>query len=309
MDKTISEVLSEFVVSQRFEDLPSEVVSEVKDHILDVTGAIIAAYDQESTKIVVEYVRSMGGKEQSTVIVHGDKVMAPNAALANGVMGHSLEMDDNYFHGGGHPAPFIYPPALAVGEREGVDGKTLILAMLVGYEIALRLGWVMRHGTGLRGFHSTAVCGMFGATCAAGQALGLDIAELTNALGLTGSMTAGLWNRLYDLHGTNPSLRKRFHAGWSSHGGVIAVELARRGYPGGRAIFEVANGVLKAYADLETEDEAGLRQTRDLLFTNLGATFELPRVSYKLWPRKFKSLVSVPWPLRLTSVVRLMWII
>jgi 2-methylcitrate dehydratase PrpD len=282
MNKTISEVFSEFIVGQKFEDLPSEVIRLIKDHILDTTGATLAAHDQDSAQIVTDYVRSLGGKEESTIIAYGDKLPAQNAAMANGVLGHGLEINDYYFHGGGHPGPFVYPPALALGEKQGVDGKTIMLAILVGYEISIRLGSVMRKGAASRGFHPTTICGVFGATAAAGKVLGLSVKQMMNALALTGSQMAGLRSGHALATEIDTSLKKPFHAGWACHSGVIAAELVKRGYTAEpSAIFEGRRGLLRAYADVEIDDVNVIRQR---LLTNLGVSFELPKVSYKTWP-------------------------
>ncbi len=116
---TIAEEFGEFASALRFADIPDDVISSVKDHILDTIGATLAAHERESTKMVVDYVRSMQGKNESTILGYGDRVPAANAALANGIIGHSVEINDYYYHGGGHPGPIILPPALALGEREG----------------------------------------------------------------------------------------------------------------------------------------------------------------------------------------------
>lgn len=277
---TVSEALSQFIAGIKFEDVPGAVIGQVKDHFLDTLGASLGAYRLDSTDIVTDYLVSLGGSKKSTIIGRSDLAPAPMAAFANGVMAHGLELNDYYLHTGGHPGPYVCPPALALAEANKADGKTLLLSMLIGYEICVRMVSVMRKANA-RGFYVTSICGIFGATAAAGKVLGLNPEQMGNALGIAGNQLAGLRADLKNAKQLDGSLKKPFHVGWSCLSGVFAAELAKRGYTAPyRTILDPGDGVLRAYGDIGDEEA---EVARGQLLTGLGTAFALPKVSFRLW--------------------------
>ena len=114
------------------------------------------------------------------------------AALANGTMGHSLEMDDIHNRGTVHPGVAIIPSTFAVGEKHGITGKDFLVAVTVGYETTIRLGQGFLGRLWFQNFRPTGVCGVFGATAGSGKAMSLDEIQMVNALGIAGSQASGL---------------------------------------------------------------------------------------------------------------------
>src|SRR5690606_8305721 len=70
----------------RYDDLPEEVVEITKKFILDTLGTAIAGSNAPGSAAVVDLFKDWAGKEESTVMVFGGKIMAPNAAFLNGMM-------------------------------------------------------------------------------------------------------------------------------------------------------------------------------------------------------------------------------
>jgi 2-methylcitrate dehydratase PrpD len=124
----------------------------------------------------------------------------------------------------------------------------------------------------VRGFHPTSVSGVFGAAVAAARLHGLSPAQTTSALGLAGSMSAGLFAYLGDGAATKP-----VHAGWAAHGGILAAELAGAGAEGPEAVFEDRFGFFAAYYGL---DASAIEQQ----VSDLGTRFETPRIAFKPYP-------------------------
>jgi len=131
--------------------------------------------------------------------------------------------------------------------EDGADaGRRVLEAMIVGYDVALRVleaagGYRAHNG---QGWHSTGTCGSFGAAAAAARALGLDAERTAWALGLAGSFTGGTWAFLDD-----GSMSKRYHPGRAAETGVLAAALARAGFTGPTRVFEAEwGGFLKTYA-------------------------------------------------------------
>jgi 2-methylcitrate dehydratase PrpD len=158
------------------------------------------------------------------------------AALANATIIHALDYDDMDAEVG-HPSAAVIPAALAVAEVVGSSGRELVDAIVIGYEVAARLGRAAG-GTGgpyARGFHGTSIYGVFGAAAAAGRLMGLDVDQLRRAFGIAASEASGVRANF----GTNA---KPYHAGECNRAGVVAAFLARDGFVADRNVIEAKFG-------------------------------------------------------------------
>ncbi|MEM2338974.1 MAG: MmgE/PrpD family protein [Nitrososphaerales archaeon] len=262
------EKLASFYTKLKFNDLNEEVINSAKRCTLDLLGVAIGGSNLPSSKKVVNIVKSMGGKLESSVIANDLKVPSPNAALANGVMAHGLELDDVDNESSTHPGAVIIPTALAVAEKVEASGKEFILAITSGYDLMLRIGAALIPSAHYaRGFHPTATCGAFGAALTASILMGLDTNEVMNALGIAGSQASGLMEFLSD-----GSWTKRLHPGWAAHSGIIASLLAKEGFTGPKTILEGKHGFIKAHTD---------HYDMNKLIEGLGERFLINEVSIK----------------------------
>ena len=133
-----TKTLSQFVASSRYDDFDDYVVEAAKIAILDGVANMLAGSTQELASIVGRYVQDMGGSTQSSVVGWGFKTNAPSAAFANGVFGHCLDFEIQ-----GYPptrgTSSCLPAALALGEETHTNGKAIIEAYVMGWEILGRL--------------------------------------------------------------------------------------------------------------------------------------------------------------------------
>jgi len=237
--------LTHFVVNADYEDFPENVVELAKVCFLDYLGAALYGSTKEWTKCVGDLVTSACCEGESTIIASRLKTAAPYAALVNGTMGHGFELDDFVHHKAFlHPGTVVIPAALALGEREHVDGREFLTALVLGYEIMIRVGMAVGVSHNLRGFHSTGTNGTFGAAAAAGKILKLNEGRVLNAFGIAGSMSSGI--KEFYLEG---GMVKRLHAGRAAEGGVVAALLASRGFTGPSTVFEGKYGYCRAFSD------------------------------------------------------------
>jgi 2-methylcitrate dehydratase PrpD len=125
---TQAQHLAAFAERLKFEDIPAEVIARAKLHILDILGIGLAASDLEYARLIVETVRAWGGHPQSTIMRYGDRLPIPSAVLANGSFTHGLDFDDTHAESITHASTCVVPPAVAVGEALGVDGKAMLTA-------------------------------------------------------------------------------------------------------------------------------------------------------------------------------------
>jgi 2-methylcitrate dehydratase PrpD len=155
---------------------------------------------------------------------------------------------------------------LTVGERQRADGKSLVAALALGYDVCARVAEAADTGTAYpHSFHPSAVFGHFGAAAAAGHLLGLDARRFENALGLAGINAGGLIAWVND-----PTEDSRpYVTGMAAHGGILAAHLAARGMGGPRGILDDGKyNVYDAYSGAMRLDQI----TREL-----GVTFWITR--------------------------------
>jgi len=237
---SVTKKLANFVVETTFDDLPEEVTEHAKICILDWIGVALAGSLEPPSRIITSIIKEMAGREEAAVIGIGFKTSCIDAALANGVIGHSIELDDIHEEAIIHPAVTVVPAALAVAEREDMGGKDLITAVTLGYEVAIRIGRAV-NPSHYRFWHPTGTCGTFGAAAAAGKLLNLDKKGMAHAFGIAGTGAAGL----IEVFGT---MSKPFNAGRAAMGGVMGALLAQKGFTSSTDILEAEKGYLRAVA-------------------------------------------------------------
>src|SRR5947209_388224 len=269
---TAAERFAAFSSSLTVERIPDPVLDSAKLHILDALGCGLAAHALDTAPAAREAMIETGSIGPATAIGVTYGLPPADAALVNGVTCHALDYDDTHTGAVAHVSVAVVPGALAVAQSEGADGADLLAAVVAGNEIVARLGMAVGSGFHTRGFHATAVCGVFGAADAACHLQSLDVAATTNALGIAGSMSSGLLEYLADGSST-----KRLHPGWVAHAAVIASRLAAHGATGPASVFEGRFGVYRAFAERDDIDA-------ETLTAELGERWETPRIAFKPYP-------------------------
>lgn len=233
-----------------FDNLAPEVIDRTKYLILDFIGVAARGMTEESARVMNRVVKGLG--EGGMPVPGADFSAHPaGAALAVGVAGHSIELDDVVNESSLHPAVAIIPAALSAAYLSDCTGKNLIEGVVVGYEVMSRLGIALhptRHYA--RGFHPTGTCGTMGAAVASAKIMGLDRDLIIRALGIAGSQAAGSMEFLSD--GT---MTKRLHPGWAAQAGVLAAIMAKEGFTGPETILEGRFGFLHSYTDEAEPDK------------------------------------------------------
>ena len=266
-----SEKVGAFARGLSLDDIPREVRDKAKLILLDTLGIALASSTMDFGQMVLDVAGALGGACESRLIGAPQKVAAANAVLANGTLAHGLDYDDTLEEAIVHTGCCGAVTALAVGEAIGAGGKEVLEAVVAGMEVMCKVGLVAPGEFHARGFHPTALCATFGAAAAAGKLYGLELPQWVNAFGICGSQSSGIIEYLADGTWT-----KRLHPGWSAHGGVIAVLLAKRGFRGPASVFEGRHGFYRAFgADQEHHLEK---------LSELGKSWEIPRIAFKSYP-------------------------
>jgi 2-methylcitrate dehydratase PrpD len=233
-------ILADFCADLDFEDLRKGVVDKAKECFLDWLGSAIGGSNLSPATIVTDIVRNLGGEPESTVVNRLWRTSCVNAALANGIMSHILELDDVHRNSILHPAAPVIPAALALAEREEANGKTLLTAIVAGYEAAIRVGEAVGPSH-YKFWHNTGTCGAFGAAAASGRILRMDSEEMASALGSAGTQASGLWQFM-----TEGAMSKHLHPGKAASNGVLSALLANGRFTGSTSILEGEKGFFSA---------------------------------------------------------------
>src|SRR6266568_729973 len=113
--------------------------------------------------------------------------------------------------------------------------SSVLDALVLGVEVALRIGNAVYPDHYDRGWHITGTAGPFGAAVAAGKVLGLDEQRMTWALGLAASQPVGLRESF-------GSMNKSFNPGRAASNGLFAAILASKGFTSSEGMLEAKRG-------------------------------------------------------------------
>jgi len=236
---SVTQTLVDFVIDLKYDHLPSEVIETAKLCLLDSLGCGLGGYRTELGRVIVEQVKETGGVRQASLLGDGTKIPCTQAAFANSAMINALDYDET-FENIGHPGSTLIPAALAVGEHLKISGRKLIEAMVAAYEASIRIGRAIQPSP--KRFKEVWFVGTwhtFGAVAAAGKLLGLDDRQMADAFGIAGAISplpsANGW-------GPRPQTWVKEPTEWPAHAGVLAAQLAKRGFKGNRAILDGENG-------------------------------------------------------------------
>jgi len=270
METTISRQIAEFAVNLKYEDLPDDVIIEVKRYLYDSLGCAYGGYRTRDVNILRDLYRDLAGKQEATVIGFGEKIPAVNATLVNSLMIRALDFNDIYWkQDPSHPSDII-PAALSIGEMVDADMKSAIVAIVLAYEFEQRLCEFAVPGVRERKWHHATLT-QFVSPITAGKVLGLTVDQMVNAIGISGCHnhtigcpTAG---KLTMMKNTVDPM--------AVQSGVLAALMAQKGYTGTQAIIEGKEGLMDVF---------GPAWDQEKLVGNIGERFKILDCSMKAFP-------------------------
>jgi 2-methylcitrate dehydratase PrpD len=269
-----AQTLAEFTSRLDLDAIPAEVAEAAKLHLLDTLGCGLAAHPLGIAVEGRQAMMELGGEPQATVIGLDAALPAPNAAFANAMLCHGLDFDDTHSDSVSHVSTVTGPAALAASEAAGATGREALAAIIAANEVVTRLGMAASGAFHARGFHPTAICGVFGAAAAAARIAGLGAARTASALGIAGSMASGLFAYLEEGTPTKP-----IHPAWAAHGGLLAARLSALGAEGPTSVVEGKFGLYHAFLGATKGEVDVAGQLADL-----GERWETLRIAYKPYP-------------------------
>jgi len=248
---SVAQRLAEEVIRLDYRDLPPEVIHQTKRLVLDTLGCAIGGYSSEASGAIQALLGDLDGPREATVIGSGMKTSCLNAALANGLMVRCLDYNDavvieldGTFRVGYHPSEVI-PPILALGEKEHLTGKETIAAIVLGYDLSNRfLEGIVGPEMEQRGWNGD-TRGAYIMPLLAGRILGLNEAQMRNALGISGSCHAVLG--ILDAPAEEYTMAKNLRFPWMAYGGILAAMMAQKGFTGPARVIEGHDGFVETF--------------------------------------------------------------
>ena len=229
--------IAAFVAGLRYDHIPAEVIARIKLLILDALGCAIFGTGLAWSRILMTTLGELDSSQACGVWGTHRRLSAPHAALVNGTLVQSFELDDVHRAGVLHVGAVTLPALMAVSElRPGMNGRDFLRAAVAGYEIGPRVGLCMGPEHIGQGWHSGATVGVFSAAAGAAAGLKLPRDKVVHALGIAGTQAAGLMAAQYG------AMVKRMHAGRSSQSGLYGALLAEAGFTGIVDVFECDYG-------------------------------------------------------------------
>jgi len=254
----ITQRIGEYVAETGLDGFPQEAAEAARGAIIDCLACALAGSSEPLAQVLTGFVDGNGvGRPVSTVIGLGFRTSAPDAALINGATSHALDYDDITRSMKGHPTAVLLPGALALAEEQRSPGHDLLLAYMLGFEVACSVGEAMSvaYADDL-GWHPTGPLGALGAAAAASRILKLDPRKTAMAISLAASQAAG-------LRGNFGTMTKPFHAGAACRTGVTSAKLVQAGFTAAEDVLENRFGFIHAFS-------GGQGYDADSVLRNLG---------------------------------------
>lgn len=237
MDRTL-EIISEYAASLSFKDLPESTIRAVEHRVIDSIGCALGAYLAEPCKIARRLCYPTGSPLKARVIGSLTKTTPEMAAFANSIMVRYLDFNDSLrVKDAGHPSDSI-PAVVAVGEALHANGKSLITAVTLAYEMQVRI--IEETPLDQRGWDQP-IYVVLGCALGAGKILGLTKEQFGNAAALALVANIALYqNRVGEL-----SMWKAGAAGMAARQGIFSALMAREGMTGPEEAIEGQCGLTK----------------------------------------------------------------
>jgi 2-methylcitrate dehydratase len=241
-DATIARIVDHALATD-FARLPAAVVHECKRRLIDTFGCAIAGFDDEPSRIARTVALGAESTRGASILGTRRRALPELACFVNGVAMRCMDGNDCFPGGGGHPSGVI-APVMATGQMAGVDGRALIAAITIGYDVHYRL-WqacrVLRKGFD-HPFYSAVA-----AAAGVAKVLRLDRAAFANALAIaitpnlpfavTRRGALSMWKGCAEAH--------------AARNGLFAAELARAGMSGPERAIEGAMAVRELFGPFE----------------------------------------------------------
>ena len=267
---TVTEAMAKFAASLKYDDLPKAVVDKVKICVFHALACTFAGRRQELIAPAPNYLKELRLNGKASTFVDGIKGPPWEVALVNSVIGQSTGQEDMHADSSCHCGSMIIPVAFAVGEELGSNGKDVITAIVLGYDVTGRIGMSMLSPDFSKKFRPSGMFGPYGASITAAKLYKLSEEQMVDGLGMAGTLSCG--NMQWALEGTHELV---YQNGFACRNGISAALLGKQGV---KASHQVLEGFLGAW------NTYGKQPLAEKITDGLGQSFEIMKVYCKPAP-------------------------
>jgi 2-methylcitrate dehydratase PrpD len=260
-------IFADFVAGTAWADVSAQD-HQAKRSILNFFATALGSANDPAVTAALRTLLPFSGTATSAVIGRSEQLDAMCASFVNAISANLLDFDDTHLDTIIHPAAPVAAPVLALAQARGFSGQAVLTAFILGVEVECRIGNAVSPGHYARGWHITSTCGVFGAAAGCAKLLGLSAEQISNAIGIAASQSAGIIENL-------PSAAKNVSVGNAARNGLFAALLAAEGYSASPRAIEGPLGWARAMGD-----EPDLAR----LTGGLGKTWEIAKNTYKPYP-------------------------
>ena len=252
----VTQILARFIAQHRSRGWSDAVDKEAHRTFLNWVGCAVGAANHAACDAALAAAQMLQPAPQATVLGRRERVDIASAALINGITSHTFDFDDTHLKTIIHPAGPVASAVLALAELTGVSGRQLIDSLVLGIDVACRVGNAMYPDHYDRGWHITGSTGMLGSAAGCARLLQLDEHRTAMALGIAASQPIGVREQF----GT---MTKPFHPGGAARAGLMSALLAQKGFTASSKAIEAPRGFMQVVSDKcvwnEMTDELGER--------------------------------------------------
>jgi 2-methylcitrate dehydratase PrpD len=222
------------VLDTGYEAFNEDVLRDAKRQLIDLVSVMVSGYNGPGNDAVFDLVRQWGGGGEATVLVHGDKVPLPHAAMMNSLQGRSYDFEctgpdafgQNEGMFPGHVQSSTVPTALSVAEYVGASGKDLLSAVILGGDTAARIAFV--EGMGFdHPFDLVGTVNAFGVAGLTARLMGMNEDQVMHSFGILANMVAGSFRSLWD-----GAMTFKLYGAMAARNGITAALMAEKGFTG-----------------------------------------------------------------------------
>lgn len=259
---------NDFVLHLDYHDLPEATRRTLRRSLLDTLGVAMVGSSTEMSRRAREFAHRFWAAGPDTpaarMLLDGRETSLPGAAMAGAFTIDAVDAHDGHRGAKGHAGAAVVPALLAAAETLGargpsLDGRDLLAAMAVGYEVSYRTA-LAQHAT-TPDYHTSGAWTAVGVAAMLARLLGLDATRLREAVGIA------------EYHGPRSQMMRciefptnlRDGLGWGAPSGVSAALLAELGFTGAPALT------------VESVDAVPFWET-------LGEHWEIEQTYYKPYP-------------------------
>jgi 2-methylcitrate dehydratase PrpD len=224
--KDATEELADFIVGIKEHDIAPSLIDRALVATIDTLAAATGGVSTANASTTREAALALFGPGDFPTWFTKGSTRLCGAIFANCAAASALDVDDGHRGAAGHPGAAIIPAVLTAAACEKWSGGEILMAILLGYDVALRVGSARQLDPHIS-YASGRWCG-YGVAAALGRLYGLSRDELKHALAITGaeapqSLPQGASRDMATVKGSSP---------WAALTATCAIERARRGATG-----------------------------------------------------------------------------